>query len=160
MAIDIFAPIMPNCGLGGLVLRANVRDLQQFLLLDSDGLPDPRWFRLSRPFEARYGLGCVEAIVDVRNGKIARLIARRGYSGLLFGAIGVGMRMGDLPSWGTRWWFDDAEALVFRRDEPGVSLHPSVEDALPEEVESLTVESISVFAPEAWESVGGAEGMW
>src|SRR5689334_12872051 len=85
------ADIVPNQGLGGLRLRVSLAEIQE--LVPTWEPPGERSYELVRPFEARYKLanGVIEIGVDVRNGKIFKLIANRGYDGILFGKIRVGM---------------------------------------------------------------------
>jgi len=81
MKLQSEAKIIPNIGLGGLKLRAKITDIQE--LLTGLGVSKKGSFRIISPFEVAYSFaeGEVEATVDIRNGKIFRLTAQKGYAG-------------------------------------------------------------------------------
>jgi hypothetical protein len=159
--IDASAPIVPNVGLGGLRLRMNARELQPDLEVLDSGTWDPAQYRLARPFEARYRFaeGAVEAAVDVRNGKLFRLRARSGYRGTLRG-VGVPSRARDALSALPGFAYDEAEELILSSGEPGVALELAEIDPDPADVPNLQIVAISVFAPEAFETAAGMDGIW
>jgi hypothetical protein len=125
------------------------------------GVWRPGNFRLVSPFEARYSLedGSVEFAVDVRNGKIFKVIAQAGYEGKLFGGISVGMPVSDATDMDPRMYYDEASELLLLRDVPGVCLEVPLDDPTPEEAMRLTICAISVFAPEI-ETAAGLTGNW
>jgi hypothetical protein len=157
-SVQIDAPIVPNEGLGGLKLRSKIADIQDLLM--GLGLYKSGSFELVAPFEARYRLGNgeVEVGVDVRNGKIFKLIAGPGYQGQM-GGIAVGMRMGDAMKQEPCLRYDEAEESVLLAGCPGVVLDVSEIDPLPESVPALPISAISVYAVEALQG-GGQRGDW
>jgi hypothetical protein len=143
-----------------MTLRSNARVLEAFLPRTAPGEADPRCFRLLRPFDARYEIGPIEVSVDVRNGKIARLIARQGYLGSLFESVTVGARVALARTLCPSIYYDEAEELLLVRGVAGVALHVEGVDLPASEVERAPIAAISVFAPEAWDTIQGADGRW
>ncbi len=148
--ISLAASIGQNKGLRGLTLRARLAGVQVlFLGLD---LYEKGECRLFAPFEACYRLGDgeIEVAVDVRNGKVFRLIAGPGYQGLLCGKIGVGMSAGESMRREPSLRYDESEEAIVYDDCPGVLLDLPEVDPLPEAVPALAISAISVYAPEAF----------
>ena len=145
------APIVPAEGLGGFKLRAHVSELED--ILDSiyvKNLRNPRWYELVSLYEARYDLGPVAVAVDVRNGKVFKVIASEGYEGKLFGKIHVGMSVREAMALEPRMYYDEAEEGLYLKGCPGVVLEVPEDDPWPREVRSYPISAISVYAPEVW----------
>lgn len=157
--VSLAAPILPNEGLGGLKVRAKIADLQNLFL--GLGLYKKGAYSLVAPFEARYRLGDgeIEVGVDVRNGKVFKLIAGPGYQGLLCGKIGVGMAVWEAMRREPSLRYDEAEEALVYEGCPGVLLDVPEIDPLPEAVPALMISGISVYAPEAF-SPAGQKGNW
>jgi hypothetical protein len=75
MQLQLDAEIIPNHGLGGLTLRTSLQNVQE--LITGWGLWGKVSYQLVAPYEARYLLpgGLIELAVDVRNGKIFKILA-------------------------------------------------------------------------------------
>jgi hypothetical protein len=159
MVLDIYAPIIPNASLGGFQLRVPVRSIQE--LLDGLGVIKEGSFQLVAPFEARYQLaeGAVEMAVDVRNGKIFKLIANAGYKGTLFGRIMVGMRVKEAIGIEPRLYYDQAEQFIYCEGVSGLAIDVPVIDPFPREVPDLIISSIAVYAREI-ATLQGQDGDW
>ena len=157
--VHLEAPIVPDEGLGGLELRTKITDIQELFM--GLGLYQSGICELIAPFEARYSLGKgeVQVGVDVRNGKIFKIIAGPGYQGLLFGKISVGMGVGEAMRQEPCLHYDDAEEAVLYRGCPGVMLDVPESDPFPETVPTLQISAISVYAVEAF-SRDGQKGHW
>lgn len=153
------AAIVPNHGLGGLMLRSNIRDFEP--LLTGIGAWKEGSLYLASPFEARYrlGKGEVEIAVDVRNGKIFKLIAGAGYKGKLFDKITVGMRVRDALEVEPRLFYDEAEEAILCRDVQGVTVDVPEIDPPLNLVPEMNIHSISVFANEIL-TLQGQQGTW
>lgn len=157
--LDLNADILPSDGLGGLKLRVHFSELE-----DIEGFP---WFTqrdfyyLASPCEVRYRLGGgeIEAAVDVRNGKVFKLLAYRGYSGKLFGKIYVGMPVKVALEIEPRLFYDEAEEAIFCQDVPGLVIDIPEIDPPPKLVPDMFIDAISVFAPEAF-TLSVQEGKW
>jgi hypothetical protein len=156
MRVDLKAPIIPDDGLAGLRLRSRIADLQE--LVDHSNAES---FRLASPFEARYLLagGRVGVGVDVRNGKVAKLIAHSGYEGALFGSIVVGMPVREALRLDSRLWYSETEEVLLCRGVPGVALDVPAGDFSPDQVLEMSIEAISVYAHEI-ETASGQAGEW
>lgn len=153
------APIVPNESLGGLTLRTKISDIQD--LFTGLELYQSGSFSLVGPFEARYRLGAgeIEVGVDVRNGKVFKLIAGPGYRGTLLGSVSVGMVVGEAMEHEPCLRYDEAEEAVLYQGRPGVMLDVPEIDPLPEAVPTLPISAISVYAVEAFRGEG-QRGDW
>jgi hypothetical protein len=158
-ANDLFAPILPNEGLGGLKLRSHISALSEMLV--GLGVSRPGTYKLASPFEARYsfGDGSVQCAVDVRNGKVFKLIASRNYKGRFRERLHVGMVVEEAISLEPGLFYDEAEEHIFCRGVEGIVFDLPVDDPYPSEVPSLVISSIAVYATEAF-TAGGQEGNW
>lgn len=157
--IRLDAPIVPNEVLGGLMLRTKVADIQDLLL--GLELYQSGSFSLVGPFEARYKLGAgeIEVGVDVRNGKVFKLIAGPGYRGTLLGSVSVGMPVGEAMEHEPCLRYDEAEEAVLYQGCPGVMLDVPEIDPLPSAVPALPTSAISAYAIEAFRGAG-QHGDW
>lgn len=153
------AEIIPNHGLGNLTLRAHISDIE--VLLVGLGVYEQGSFSLVSPFEARYrlGRGEIEVAVDVRNGKIFKLIAYEGYRGKLFGKITAGMRVGDAMRLEPRLYYDEAEEAVLCRGVSGLTVDVPEIDPPAELVPGMQIKAIAVYAEEI-DTLQGNAGRW
>lgn len=156
--LDLNAEIVPDVGLGGLKLRTHLSELEN--------IKEFPWFRpdsycLVSPFEARYRFsdGKIAAAVDVRNGKVFKLIAYRGYLGKLLGQICVGMSVREAMKIEPRLFYDEAEEVIACKDVPGLTIDIPEIDPPIELVPDLFIHAISVFVTEI-RTVSGQEGNW
>jgi hypothetical protein len=158
-AIDLFAPIKPNRGLGGLQLRSHISGLSELLV--GLGVSRPGTYELTRPFEATYsfGDGGVRCAVDVRNGKVFKLIATKDYKGKFGDRVHVGMTVKDAIAVEPRLFYSEAEECIFCKGVEGIVFDLPLEDPDPSEVPSLVITSIAVYAIEAFTATG-QNGNW
>ena len=160
ITVFVDSAIAPNEGLGGLKLRTPLAELQHLLWRTDVQKGDARdWYRLDNLYEARYDIGPVLVGVDVRNGKVFKLVAQEGYAGKLFDTIEVGMNVGEAMSLEPRLFYDDIEEGLYVRGCAGVTLDVPEIDPPPEEVPSYPISAISVYAKEAV-SPEGQSGNW
>ena len=159
LELQLDAEIIPNQGLGNLTLRSHVSELKQMLV--GIGVYDEGSFRLVSPFEARYrlGEGQVEVAVDVRNGKIFKLIAYAGYRGKLFKMITVGMRVSEAMKLESKLYYDEAEEAILCEGVPGLTIDVPEIDPPVELVPEMHIEAISVYAEEI-NTLRGMSGTW
>ena len=153
------AEIVPNQGLGNLTLRSHISDLEDLLV--GLGVYEEGSFRLASPFEARYrlGRGEIEVAVDVRNGKIFKLIAYEGYRGKLFGKIAAGMLVGDAMRLEPKLYYDEAEEAVLCRGVSGLTIDVPEIDPPAELVPGMPIKAIAVYAEEI-NTLQGNSGRW
>jgi len=114
---------------------------------------------MASPFEARYsfGDGSVQAAVDVRNGRIFKLIASKSYQGG-FGAIHLGMLVSDAMLADPRLHYSEAEECILCRGVSGITVNVPVIDPDPSEVPALRISDITVYAVEI-ETLEGQDGL-
>jgi hypothetical protein len=156
--INTIAPIVPNESLGGLRLRTYLLEIAE--LVRGLGVTTPGRYELASPFEARYlfGDGSVQVAVDVRNGRIFKLIASEAYRGT-FGAVRVGMPLRDAIIEDPRLYYDEAEECVLCRGVEGITIDVPVVDPDPCQVPELPISAICVFAAEIL-TQQGQRGRW
>lgn len=157
--IDISAPIIANESLGGLRLRTHIIELAE--LITGLGVSRPGGFDLLTPFEARYSFaeGSVQAVVDVRNGKVFRLHATKNYNGSFGKGVRVGMRVQEAMLIEPRLYYSEVEELLLCEGVPGITFDIPVTDPEPADVPSLAICVISVYAQEI-ETADGQAGRW
>ena len=148
IVVDLERAIVPGSGLGGFALRSHITELEE--LVARIGCSQPGTFRLATAYEAVYSLGKgeVEIAVDVRNGKVFKLIALPGYRGRLFGQIRVGMLVREAMALDQRFYYDEVEELILCRGVPGVAMDVEAVDPPPSLVPPMPISAISVFIPE------------
>jgi len=153
------APIIPDRSLGGFDLRTHIRDLSD--LLFGLGSWTEGFCELVSPFEARYrlGKGEIELAVDVRNGKVFKIVAYPGYKGKLFDKIVVGMRVKAAMEYEPRLFYSEAEAAILCQDFTGLTLDVPEIDPPPELIPDMTISAISVHIPELY-TPRGMSGDW
>jgi hypothetical protein len=159
--ISATAPRVPNEGLRGLELRTPLTELQDILRKFDIENADPMggWYELVTEYEARYELGPVEIGVDVRDGKVFKLIAKRSYQGKLFGKISIGMNAGEAMTLEPRLYYDEIEDGLLVRGCEGIMVDVPEIDPPPHMVPSHRISAISVYAEEAV-APEGQKGRW
>lgn len=158
MKINTFEPIVPNHSLGGLRLRTHLSDIDE--LIRGLGATSQGSYEMASPFEARYsfGNGSVQAAIDVRNGRIFKLIASKSYQGR-FGAIYLGIPVRDAMLADPRLYYSEAEECILCRGVNGITLNVPVIDPDPSQVPALRISDITVYAVEI-ETMEGQDGHW
>jgi hypothetical protein len=156
---DPFAPIQPNKSLGGLQLRSHISTLSKLLV--GLGITQRGDYKLISPFEARYffGDGSIQCAIDVRNGRVFKLIATGLYKGNFADKIHVGMAVKEAFVVEPSLFYNEAEEHIFCRGVEGIVFDVPVIDPYPSDVPSLVISSIAVYAAEAF-TADGQEGNW
>jgi hypothetical protein len=159
LVIQLDADIIPDQSLGGITLRSNISDLKDQLV--GLGAWKPGSYELVTPFEAKYKLGNgeVELYVDIRNGKIFKLAAGKGYKGKFCGNISVGMLVRQAMAVEPRLYYDESNELILCKDVAGLAMEVPEVDPLPETVPDMNIESIIVYATEI-DTPKGQRGEW
>ncbi len=154
--VDTDEPVTPNVSLGGFRLRTPLLELKEllFAFYVKNLAEKPDWYDLVDLYEARYDLVPIAVCADVRNGKIFKLIAQRGYEGKPFGKLHVGMNAGEAMALEPRLYYDEAWEGLYVKGCPGVTLDVPEEDPYPHEVPSYPIWAISVYAEEAFTPEG------
>jgi hypothetical protein len=93
-------------------------------------------------------LGNVVVAADIRTGRIFKIIAHDGYTGLLLGKISVGMRIGDVKRLLPDLAYDEGSDLFLINGVDGVSVDVAVQEPDPGEVDNMLVSAISVYDAE------------
>jgi hypothetical protein len=159
MKIDLFGAIVPNESLGGLRLRTYVSEISDLVV--GLGVSKIGAYELKSPFEARYYFddSSVQCSVDIRNGKIFKLIATNNYKGMFEQKIQVGMLVHNAISLDPRIYYSEPEECLFCSGVQGILLSLPIIDPDPFAVSSLRISSIVVYAIEIETSIG-QEGNW
>jgi len=164
--LDLNEPISPDVGLGGLRLRTSLIFIQKSIthaLVSRTGR-----YEMVDAFEARYYVaeGAVAIGVDIRNGKVFRLSAMRGYTGVLFGRVAVGMRVSEAFALVPNLYHNEALGLIKCRDPhqgdadiAGLAIDVGVDDPVPRLVPSMSIHAISVYIANIFME-DGMNGTW
>ena len=157
--VDLEAPIVPDEGLGGLLLRRPLTDYWHLLPLPHGSKRAENF--LASEIEARYRVasGAIDICVDVRNGRVFKLLARPGYRGVLFGRITVGMSVAEAMRLDARLHYDEREECILCRGVRGLSLDVPEIDPPPHLVPGMSVASINVYVHEV-DTPDFARGAW
>lgn len=156
---NLHADIIPNEGLSGLKLREHISILDRAILnLECSSMGE---YKLVKPYEAEYSFseGQVKVGVDIRNGRIFKLIAAEGYKGKLFNKIYVGMTVKQLFELDSRFYYDEAKEAIFCKGIEGLLLDVQEIDPLPSKVVDMKINAISVYAKEI-DTPKGQAGDW
>lgn len=157
--IDPIAPILPDQSLGGLRLRMHVTGFAH--LITGLGVSKPGRYEMASPFEVRYsfGNGSVQCAVDVRNGKVFKLMAGPGYQGDFDGKLHVGMTVEDALRIQPGLHYSEVDECLLCRGIEGIAFHVPAVDPSPSEVPRLSISTIVVFAKEI-DTLKGQAGEW
>ncbi len=159
LTIQLDAAIIPNQTLGGIALRSHISILKDHLA--GLGSWSPASFELVTPFEAKYtlGNGTIELYVDIRNGKIFKLAARKGYQGKFCGKIHVGMMIKQAMALEPKLYYDESEEVILCKDVVGLAMEVPEIDPSPEAVPDMNIETIVVYVAEI-DTPNGQRGDW
>jgi len=151
------AAIIPAQESGYFLLRTKLIDIQDLFF----GLFKESPYRLASPFEARYdfGRGEIQVCVDVRNGKVFKIIVSEGYRGLLIGKIKVGMLVREAMALEPALYYHEPTEIILHRSYPGVGMEVDAIDPYAEAVPDMCIAYISVFIPEL-HTLDGHKGLW
>ena len=129
--IDITAPILPGKSIGGIPLYAHIRDYQD-LVNSFEYFEQKTGKDLSLSFYGTFSIGyeykgILTLVFSIMNGKLFKIIAWKGYQGLLFDKIKVGMNIKEAMKLEPRIYFDDVHEEYYKvKGEKGIILetHP------------------------------------
>ncbi|MBD1584033.1 hypothetical protein [Pseudoalteromonas sp. S16_S37] len=151
--------IMPNMGVGDIYLRRTLSEYSKLLaekksqnLLEVKDLDDgTQIYHLIDMY--------LELFVDKRNGKICKIAMLKGFEGSFEEKIYVGMTIPEACKNDSRLYFKESESLMFFEGVKGICVELGVDDPWPEELKNLYVDSIAIFAEEAF-TFEGTKGNW
>ncbi len=148
--MDAAAQILPANSLGGFSLRKKISDYSE--LLERYNILEKLRYEQLDIYSTRYSfVGFpVEINVDTRTGQIYKISAVEGYLGKLNDLIGIGSSANDVLKSGHGFYYDDCDEAILSKEIEGVAIELNEDDPLPDEVASLSVESISIFDPEVF----------
>jgi hypothetical protein len=154
------APIVPGESLGGIALRQHITALDEMIMKNYWMHPaEYDWYFMSHIHELTYRIGNISICIDVRNGKVFKLIAHEGYKGKLFGKIAVGMSIEDAMTACPDLHYDEDDWIVRSRQHEGIVIDAEEIDPDPATVGTLPIRGIAVFVPEAFSGTG-LRGAW
>lgn len=127
--IDISAPIIPGESIGGVPLYAHIRDYRD--LVSSFKYYDETGKDISRSFFGTFDIGyeyrdVLTLVFSIINGKLLKIIAWKGYQGLLFGKIKVGMNIEEAMKLDLRIHYDEDHEYYYVKGENGIVLETEV----------------------------------
>ena len=105
MGIDIYAPIIPYEGLGGIKLYSTREELKDILEMDGVTKDKEPWGGAIQ----YYIEDKISLIFCVANDKLYKMSALQGYKGKAFGKVGIGMTEAELVEAEPSFVYDDFE---------------------------------------------------
>lgn len=138
--LDLYAPIIPQIGLGGLVLSTHIKKykelVESFSWLDTKTLED-KSVSLFSSFHIGYELQDVLIMIfDVLTGELQRICAKKGYQGLLLNRIKTGMLIEEAIKLEPRLKYDEDEEHFYIEGLQGVTVET---DAYNNYIEIITL---------------------
>ena len=125
--IDISAPIIPGESIGGIPLYSHIRDYRD--LVNSFEYCEKKTGKdLSHSFFGTFEIAyeykdIMTLVFSIINGKLLIIIAQKGYNGLLFDKIRVGMNIKEAMKLEPRIYFDNVhEEYYLVKGEKGIML--------------------------------------
>jgi hypothetical protein len=146
--IDIAAPIVPGRSLGGIKLRTRSTTIEDLMMEEVVAGAE---YGMAGPFEVRYLLGPngeVGLSIDVRKGRVFKMIAFAGHQGRLFKNIAVGMPVRDAFSQDPRLYYDEVEGAIRCEGVNGLVIDVPRNLPSPAAVPDQRIEAISVHVPQ------------
>jgi len=124
--IDLYAPIIPQVGIGGLELSTHIKKYKElvssFSRLDTVTLED-RSVSLFSPFHIAYELqNTLIMVFDVLTGNLQRICACKDYKGVLLKKLRVGMLMEEAIRLEPRLKYDELEEYFYIEGVAGVTI--------------------------------------
>ena len=107
MGIDIYAPIIPYEGLGGIKLYSTREELKDILEMDGVTKDKEPWGGAIQ-YYIEYK---ISLIFCVANDKLYKIAALEGYKGKAFGKVGIGMTEKELVEAEPSFIYDDFEEI-------------------------------------------------
>lgn len=148
--LEIDEPILPAVGLGGLRIGDPVISLERLLNRLPDRFTGLEWALYIPLWELRFKLGQVDSGVDIRSGRIFKLIARQGYRGELFDCLRVGMTVSQARQFKPELQFDEPSSCYVFPGCPGLAIDVGIDDPDPSVAEFMPIAAISVYDPQLW----------
>ena len=137
--IDINAPIIPGESIGGIPLYSHIRDYKE--LINSLEYHNKMGKNISRSFYGTFDIGyeyrgIMTLVFSIINGKLLKIIAWKGYQGLLFGKIKVGMNIEEAIKLDSRIRYNEDREWYSVKDNKGIVLET---DVLTKDIFAITV---------------------
>ncbi|WP_099190494.1 hypothetical protein [Tepidibacter mesophilus] len=135
--IDIYAPIIPGRGLGGVELRTHLNEYYD-VLNNFDWRNKKNWIpECMSSFHVGYKKEniCI-MIFDILNGKLMKMTALKDYEGILLDKIKIGMSLEEALEKEENLIYDDEEECYKIQGVNGVIIEP---DAYYKYIESITI---------------------
>lgn len=151
--------IVPNCNVENIFLRKKITEYSEMLAQQkSHGLLE---FEEPDEYTGCYHLKglYLEIYVDKRNEKIYKIAVLKGFSGAFEEKIRLGMTIPDACEKDPRLYFKESESIMLFKGIEGICIDLGVDDPWPDELDDLCVDSIIVFATEAF-TFEGLKGHW
>ena len=128
--LDLYAPIIPQVGLGGLKLSTHIKEYKElvssFSWLDIVTLEN-KSISLFSPFHIGYELqDTLIMTFDVLTGKLQRICAIQCYKGFLLNKLKIGMPMEQAMKLEPRLKYDELEEYFYIQDLHGVVIEADV----------------------------------
>ncbi|MEI7801117.1 MAG: hypothetical protein WCI97_00590 [Bacteroidota bacterium] len=119
--IDINADIVPNKGIGDIMLLDNAFSLRQLILSNTLSEQDIEWtFETEKQFPDWLTLnykGILLVGVNIYLGKIISLTVRNGFKGKIFSKISIGSKVEDLMRIDNNFYYDESDEYILHKTD-------------------------------------------
>lgn len=145
--MNLNADIIPSVSLGGFVIGRPISEYLDYL--EKYYLLNKLDYFQTDIYSVQYIVTNVpvEVYVDIRDGRIYKISAVKGYKGKYADLIKVGMSAQKILELGKHFYYDECDQGIFSNEIDGIVFELNDEDPYYEEIESLNIEAITVFNP-------------
>lgn len=155
--LDLEAPIIPDRSLGGFTLRTHIKEyydtINKFPNFKSERTGYGKFYSMPLPYIIEYNFkNTLHLTFNVLNGKLESIYAYENYQGLLYGKIGIGMKIDDAIKLDERIYFDEEEDCFGIQGEDGIVIN-----AMLDRRKNLIIEGFGVYIKEKDAKVGDSE---
>jgi hypothetical protein len=153
--MDIKANIIPATSLGGFTIGKNI--LEYSMVIEKYFVENKLKYEQVNIFSTRYSFMDIpiEINVDTRTGLVYKISALEGYLGKFFNSIEIGSSANSVFGLDQGFFYDECEEAILSKKVEGIALELNEEDPLPEEVNYLSVNVITIFDPEVFKPGNG-----
>ncbi|WP_044642479.1 hypothetical protein [Risungbinella massiliensis] len=151
--LDLEAPIIPGQSLGGFTLKTHIKEYYDTI----DTFPHfksgrtrkghtglDNYYSMPLPNLIKYNFKDTLILTfNVLNGKLESIFAYENYQGLLFGKIGIGMKIDDAMRLDERIYYDEEEDGFGIQGVDGIAISPMLDRR-----KKLIIEGIGVYIKE------------
>ena len=146
--MNVNEKIIPGKGLGGFSIGHKISDHSK--LLEKHNILGRLRFAQVGIYSTQYLISDspIEIYVDTRTGLIYKISAVNGYKGKFDNSVGIGTSAKNVLGLGKHFYYSELDEVILSSQIDGIAFELNENDPLPEEIDELNVEAITVFNPD------------